>query len=118
MREDKYKIDKDGIISPCPDIEEWGRFMNDGDLRRVERTKMDSGTEISTVFLALDHSFGGDTPILFETMVFGGELDQSCERYSTIEQAKAGHWKTVDRVRIEEDQKPIDEITSRILEID
>ena len=38
--------------------------------------------EVSTIFLAINHNFlGGGEPILFETMVFGGEYDGSCHRY-------------------------------------
>jgi hypothetical protein len=51
---------------------------------------------ISTVFLGLDHSFGGSTPVLFETMVFYGSYsDVMCDRYTTYEQAKRGHWRHV-----------------------
>ena len=50
---------------------------------------------ISTVWLGLDHSFGylyGEhVPLIFETMIFGGEHDQYQERYSTEEQALDGH---------------------------
>ena len=50
---------------------------------------------VSTVFLGIDHNFGGKgKPILFETMVFGkGDLvpDNWMARYCTWEQAEAGH---------------------------
>ncbi len=55
-------------------------------------------TRISTVFLGIDHAFGGGEPLLFETMVFGGELDQSQERYSTWDEAEARHKVWVERV--------------------
>jgi len=54
---------------------------------------------ISTVFLGIDHSFGGEIPILFETMVFGGELDQEMDRYTTWEEAEAGHKWMIERVK-------------------
>ena len=47
--------------------------------------------KVSTIFLGLDHSFGGPRPLLFETMVFGGPLDQECKRYSTWDEAVKGH---------------------------
>ena len=31
-------------------------------------------------------------------MVFGGEHDQDCDRYTTWEQAEAGHKATVERI--------------------
>jgi len=46
---------------------------------------------VSTVFLGVDHNFGGGPPLLFETMVFRGSLDECQWRYSTWEEAEAGH---------------------------
>lgn len=56
------------------------------------------GSRISTVFLGIDHSYLGGPPVLFETMVFGGELDQEQERYCTWDEAFAGHDVMVARV--------------------
>lgn len=47
---------------------------------------------VSTVFLALDHAFSQEAgPILFETMIFGGEQDQWQRRYRTWADAEFGH---------------------------
>ena len=46
---------------------------------------------VSTVFLYMDHSFNGGTPLLFETMIFGGLHDNHQLRYSTWEDAERGH---------------------------
>ena len=46
---------------------------------------------VSTIFLGLDHSFMSETPILWETMIFGGEFDQYMDRYSSYEDALKGH---------------------------
>jgi hypothetical protein len=47
---------------------------------------------VSTVWLGLDHGMGfGAPPLIFETMVFGGSLDGTQERYSTEEHARVGH---------------------------
>ena len=46
---------------------------------------------ISTVFLGLDHSWKSNTPILWETMIFGGDHDQYQERYTSYEDALEGH---------------------------
>jgi hypothetical protein len=79
---------------------EWGRFFQSAD-RRVASDEVGSA-RISTVFLGLDHSFGDGPPLLFETMVFEGELDGECERYSTWEEAEAGHSAMVERVKAAE----------------
>jgi hypothetical protein len=73
------------------DYETWARWFEQGvDGRRVAHTILPS-CEISTIFLSLDHQFGQGPPLLFETMVFGGSLDQECDRYSTWAEAEAGH---------------------------
>ena len=47
---------------------------------------------VSTIFLGKDYSnFPNQEPQLFETMVFGGEYSGKFWRYSTWEQAVAGH---------------------------
>lgn len=53
---------------------------------------------VSTVFLRLNHGWGG-VPQWFETMIFGGEHDGWCERYETYDQAEAGHKRTVDALK-------------------
>ena len=82
----------------CDDLIQWGRWFETGD-RKVARFEFPNGVVVSTVFLGLDHSFGGDTPILFQTMVFGGEHDQAQERYATWDEAEAGHLEMIERVK-------------------
>jgi hypothetical protein len=79
---------------------EW--FEKSGD-RRVAKEKIGEA-EISTVFLGIDHSFGQGPPMLFETMVFGGALDQEQDRCTTWEEAEAMHAMMCERVR--EDAEP------------
>lgn len=66
---------------------------------RVAFDKISADVEVSTVHLVIDHSHGQGPPVIFETMVFGGPHDQTCERYSTLDEAKAGHRAVVERVR-------------------
>lgn len=52
---------------------------------------------ISTVFLFIDHGLdAGGPPVLFETMIFGGEYNEYQERYITIEDAEAGHERALE----------------------
>lgn len=58
-------------------------------------------TEISTVFLGLDHRMlpmQGD-PVVFETMTFSDTLDEQCVRYCTWDEAEKGHKEMVDYVK-------------------
>lgn len=68
------------------------------DVFRVALTKM-YGMTISTVFLVIDHGFGEGPPVLFETMIFGGPLDQTTMRYCTWEEAEEGHNLCVQKVQ-------------------
>ena len=55
--------------------------------------------EISTVFLGIDHSFGGGKPVLFETMCFSGSYtDLYCRRYRTWDRAYQGHFELLERI--------------------
>jgi hypothetical protein len=77
---------------PATSLEAWGYWFAEAD-RCVGRTVLTEDVEVSTVFLGLDHSFsrGARPPVLFETMVFGGPLDEEQERYTSWEEAEAGH---------------------------
>lgn len=68
------------------------------------------GVEISTVFLhGVSHTHFAETnddkPVLWETMIFGGALDGYQARYSSYEDAVAGHARAVKLVQGEKAQK-------------
>ena len=86
---DKYILDGKTPI-PCEDILEWGEFMEKEGAKRVAAHE-EAGVNVSTVFLGLDHGMQSGIPILFETMIFGGEHDEYQERYTTWEEAEVGH---------------------------
>lgn len=82
-------------------MHEWGQWFElasktPGPRGRCTMRHVDDDTvgeiRVSTVFIGIDHSWGaGPPPLWFETMVFGGKLDQMMQRYTTWEQAQAGH---------------------------
>lgn len=80
----------------CDDLIEWGRWFeqNKAGARRVDFTKV-GDSEVSTVFLGMDHSFGAGQPVLWETMIFGGAHDSYQERYTSHAAAVAGHQRAV-----------------------
>ncbi len=89
----------DGKIVKTKDLLLWGRWMEKHSDRVIERTTVD-GVDISTVFLGLDHNWGGNgPPILFETMIFGGEHDEYCDRCATLAQARKMHTRALWLVR-------------------
>jgi len=80
------------------DILEWARQFETSN-RIVEETQI-GDVKVSTVFLGIDHAFIGGEPLLFETMIFGGEEDGYQNRYSTWDEAVKGHQFACEKVNV------------------
>lgn len=100
MTSDLYILDKDGNPIVERDVYLWADWFENQELRKVALEKI-GDSDVSTVFLGLDHNYNGKgPPILWETMVFGGKLDQEQDRCSgSKEQAEAMHARMVKRVK-------------------
>lgn len=94
-----YILNENGNPVAEPDLLKWAKWCEKTLDNRVARDEIGDSL-ISTVFLSLDHNWGSGPPILWETMVFGGELDEEQDCCSgSREQAQAMHAKMVQRVR-------------------
>lgn len=94
----KYILDKDGNPVEEPHLLKWAMWFEDANRNVAEEHVGKS--RISTVFLGIDHSFEGGEPVLWETMVFGGPLDQECSRCAgSRKDAEAMHANTVRLVK-------------------
>jgi hypothetical protein len=65
-----YILDLGGTVRPAKDLLAWGCWFEHIQHRRVALDELPDGTEVSTVFIGLDHRFPGmakGPPILFET---------------------------------------------------
>lgn len=100
----RYILGPDHEAIPCPDLTKWAKWLESSERHVAEENVGDYW--ISTVFLGLDHQFRDGPPLLFETMVFkrkaDGEPDMGGEdqfRYSTWDDAVAGHEATVKRYK-------------------
>lgn len=121
MNRPRYYILRGHDPIPCDDLMEWASNFEVG-YRRVahDRFMADSGDwiRVSTVFLGLDHNYW-DTgePILFETMVFGGVLDEYMWRYCTWEEAEEGHALALKLARTTEvlDDAQTDQLAAQVL---
>ena len=92
-----YRLDGHDVVAATRS--EFSRQFEDADLRRVASDYV-GDVHVSTVFLALDHSFSGGPPLVFETMVFGLSDDTDYQwRYETWDQAVAGHARVLAAVR-------------------
>lgn len=113
-----WRLNADHTISPLGGADgeatlEWARQFEQFD-NRVLKQETIEGCLVSTVFLGLDHGFGGGPPLVFETMAFSAatkmvktfgdrereiheELTQ--RRYSTYDEAMRGHAEVAAHVR-------------------
>ena len=73
----------------------WGIWFENARNRIVKKTALPGGVEVSTVFLGLNHGYGGRL-LLFETMIFAGDAGGYCDRYATYDEALAGHQKAIE----------------------
>ena len=91
----KYILD--GKVVKPASLMEWAQWYETAD-RHVAKDQI-GDVKISTVFLGMDHQFSEGEPLIFETMIFGGEHDQYQDRCSTWDQAEAQHAEAVLMVR-------------------
>jgi hypothetical protein len=93
------------VAVPVSSEEYFQWIMGDPDhgSRKVRADGFLSGSEsiqVSTVFImGINHRWMNEAePLLFETMVFGGTMDQAQWRYSTWEKAEAGHQMVIEKL--------------------
>jgi len=91
-----YRLDDRHRVVPAT-REEMYVLFDDREARRVAKTQVGEA-EVSTVFLVIDHQFGNGPPLVFETMVFGAKGEPQW-RYSTWDEAVAGHERVVAALR-------------------
>lgn len=56
---------------------------------------------VSTVFLSSDHRYDENEPVLWETMIFGGDRNEDFVRYTSEADAIAGHNKIIKELKQE-----------------
>ena len=95
-----YRLGEDGKTPvPMEELNEAG-WKQDRTVQKDKVTAEGVDITVSTMFLMIDHSWEDDgVPILFETMIFGGERDGYQERYATWDEAVEGHQKALDLVQ-------------------
>lgn len=78
----------------------WAALLEDDQYRQIASTEVD-GALVSTVWVGIDHNWGDGPPLIFETTVFWGRTPSADdeERYSSIDDALAGHWRHVQALQ-------------------
>lgn len=105
LTDGKYILTKDGKVRKSNDLIKWATWFETSGKKRILEQTTTQGVSVSTVFLAMDHSFNWgrqpSVPILWETMIFGSDLKffkNYQVRYATREEALEGHKHAVEFV--------------------
>lgn len=87
-----YVLDKKGIPVIEKNLRKWTEwFEGSSQKRHIMKTEFkEEGIIISTIFLAIDCSFGQRKPMLYETAVFPTTIGV-IKRYHTKKEAIKGH---------------------------
>ena len=95
-----FKLDGHRVVA-CEDVLEWAQWFETAE-RHVAEDVVE-GFRVSTVFLGLDHGFRHrGPPVVFESMIFSPDGDaEAMERYTTWEEAEAGHARMLQGLREE-----------------
>lgn len=82
-------------------FEEWSTAIEGPlELRVVQRDALANGLLVSTVWVGLNMNYADPdgAPLIFETLVFApGGMELDGERWSTEEEARAGHARYVEQ---------------------
>lgn len=68
-----YILNEEGEPVEERNITRWALWFEKAAEKRTIANTTIGDICISTVFLGLDHSYGRGSPLLYETMIFGGE---------------------------------------------
>jgi hypothetical protein len=80
-------------------MHQWAKWIENNRNKKVVKQEVINDQKLSTVFLGLDHSYGGGPPLLFETMIFEGPHDGGQWRYTTYAEALEGHNQIAERLK-------------------
>lgn len=104
--------DRQGNALPSQTKEDYQRIealLTDRSYKRVAQDTLPNGLRVSTVWLGVNYAFNDGPPLIFETMVFLSKDDlseQDMERYSTEEEALAGHQRMVNKWEVQPASPP------------
>ena len=88
-------------------IQQWAEKLQDEDYRHIARDVIGPDEPldpaplitVSTFWLGLNHDWRSDEPLIYETILIGGEHDATGMRYATEKQARDGHRRAVEQLR-------------------
>ncbi|MGE5697184.1 MAG: hypothetical protein ACM4D3_18735 [Candidatus Sericytochromatia bacterium] len=94
--------------------QQWAQKLDDEDYRHIARDVIGPREPldpaplitVSTFWLGLNHDWRSEEPLIYETIIGGGEHDTTGMRYATESQAREGHRRVVDELRTAQHSPP------------
>jgi hypothetical protein len=88
-------------------MQQWAEKFEDDGYRHIARDVIGPAEPldpapliiVSTFWLGLNHDLRSDEPLIYETIIIGGEHDATGMWYATEKQAHEGHQRAVDELR-------------------
>lgn len=96
----RHYLERGGQAVPVTLLEwaEWFEHRKPGESWQIAKDEFDGWT-VSTVFIGLDHSMGEGPPLIYETLANGPNENEHGNRYSTRQQAIAGHAEIIAAIK-------------------
>ncbi len=101
MKNRYYILNEDHGVMAEKNPVRWANWFISSDKSSDTRVAFDQigDKKISTGFIGIDHNFGlKGPPLLFETMIFEGEVRLVAGRYSTWNEAITGHREAISKL--------------------
>jgi hypothetical protein len=102
----RYFILRGEMVVEEPDYSVWAEWYEAlyEKVRCIASDQLHHCT-VSTDFLAMSMGLNtGAPPLIFETRVRGGWLDDESERYATLNEARLGHQRWLERIRAADEE--------------
>jgi hypothetical protein len=89
-------------------MHQWAQKFQDEDYTHIARDVIGPDEPldpaplitVSTFWLGVNPNWRNDEPLIYETLITGGEYDMTGMRYATEKQARDGHRRVVDQLRV------------------
>ena len=92
-----YILNDKGHPVRVDDVLKWASLFKETD-RQIALDTVGDTTTVSTIFMGMDY-LNSVVPLLFETMIFGGEYDGYQRRSATKENALIEHEKALNLIK-------------------
>lgn len=101
MKKYSHYILKNRVPVPVTNISDWLEWISSNITQGTVAKSNFNSIKIATVFLGIDIDSSLDSPMLFETLILGGQNCGYSRKYATWKEAEDGHRRAVNLILTE-----------------